>query len=335
MRAVLSYVSALILLMLTSCSDSDFSIEANIQGLGTQNLRVISVDNESLKASWLPAVDGSFTYRGNAENYIVVEFFNRNMDAILRVVVKNGDNVKVTGEISKIEALKIKGSKLTTQWIDWLASHPIENRAADIEQYVTENRKSKLSGLLLTYNYTTPATYNKALALLDSIDEKSIYPFVKTRMKAYVDGDRAMTDTLNVADYNFCLFSNADSSVNFDVADKELTLIHLWDTDNSVRKLATKKIEEIRKDLSSKRFRVIDIAAQADTFVWKQAIKNDSVEWRRFYAPGGAVNPAMQAMHANNLPLFIVVDSAGTQHYSGVSLDSVSTIVKRVLKKDK
>lgn len=335
MRALSLYICTLIFVVLCSCSSSDFTIEGNIQGLGTQNMRVISVENEALRASWLPAVDGTFTYRGSAKKPVVIEFYNRNMDVIVRVVAKNGDKIKISGELSPSGTLAVKGSKITTQWLEWLDKHPLDGRNEAIEQYVLQNRGSQLSGLLLAYDYTTPGTYNSAMELLDTINEEALYPFIKSRLKASTDGARAHADTISSPQFDFALYSNADSTVNFKIADKEITVIHLWNTDNAARKQATKKLEELRKDLSAKRFRVIDIATQVDTFAWKQAIRPDSVKWLRFYAPGGVINPVLRAMQAENLPLFFVVDSAGKQHYKGLSIDSVTDITNREVKKSK
>lgn len=318
--------------IMQGCTSSDFSITGDVEGLGTQNLRVLYIANDALVANWLPAVENKFTFKGSSKEPVVVEFYTRRMKVLARVEVKNGENISISGSMPPNGKISIKGDKLTEQWHEWLREHEGEDREKAIEEYVLNNRDSRLAALLLVYDYTTPERFNRAIELLDTLEQDAVPEFATARLKATTDMTFSRQKEA-AKDFNFTLYSNSDTTEKYEIGDKPVNLIYVWDQNNSARQNAVKKLRKLQRSHGKSQLRITDIAVQPDTFAWKQAIKPDTADWRRFWAPGGRINPELKEMGAFNIPLYIVADSSGKELYRGVELDSATAVTVRALKR--
>ena len=90
--------AGLALLMAFGCGSSDsFSVEGNVAGVGTQNLRVVyravpSGDLVTLKAT---AIDNVFSFFGSAAEPTVVEIYASQKSPVAVFMAKNGDEIRL------------------------------------------------------------------------------------------------------------------------------------------------------------------------------------------------------------------------------------------------
>ena len=65
--------------MLAACSGKEFTIEGNIENLGTQNIGFAWYDNGHFGINWMPAVDGQLAYKSSVSGKTAAEIYTRQM----------------------------------------------------------------------------------------------------------------------------------------------------------------------------------------------------------------------------------------------------------------
>ncbi|MDD2962057.1 MAG: DUF4369 domain-containing protein [Muribaculaceae bacterium] len=339
-KSIFNILSVLLLsIILPGCSSDNFEISGELKDLGTQNLRLVYVTGDAVSALWQPAVDGKFTMHGVSNEPTVVEIFNRNMDILARVYIKNGDKITISGNIKEPAKIKVEGSDVNEQWSKFVSDNATAINKGDretlyiaIEKYIRNNKDNILSSLLLAYNYATTSNVAETQKLLATIDEKAIAEIATRRIASVADGS---SDNKSAAKKlaSFILYSNADSLESFKPSNGKVSLLYFWADDNDGRKATIKELKNLSKNYAGKKVQIADITLENDSIIWKRVIKTDSVQWKQYWGLGGRMNNAIKMMGIENAPYFLVADSAGASLYRGISLDAACMAVDKKLKK--
>ena len=323
--------------MLAAWSGKEFTIEGNIENLGTQNIGFAWYDNGHFCINWMPAVDGQFAYKSSVSGKTVVEIYTRQMELIARAVISNGIDVKLSGHIKAPDNIEADGSKINRRWSEWLAAHAssLQNGdrqaiEAEVERYVSDNPDDLLSGLLLAYHYANGENRDATLKLLENLDDDAKPEYITARIDAVANG-LEHADATPIA--NFALYSTADSIEMFDFAKSRLSLLYFWAPASQERNATVDTLRKLYGRYTRQRLQLADITLSNDSMDWKFTVRKDSVKWKQFWALSGRMNSQIRRMGVDNAPYFIVADSAGTKLYGGTSLDAAKQQVEKSLKK--
>ena len=133
MRKILNIAAAAVFTLLCGCSSDSFYLEGEVEGLGTQNVRIVYVANDAVQNVWVPAMESKFNFSGVSREPTVVELYSRDLTRIAHFVMQNGDEISLKGKLSEPYVLTVEGDKLNTRWAEWVASHASEIAKGDSE----------------------------------------------------------------------------------------------------------------------------------------------------------------------------------------------------------
>jgi hypothetical protein len=304
--------------LLSSCSNT-FKVSGEIEGLGNQDVRIVYATDAGVKDVWVQAKDGKFTFKGSSSELTVAGIFDNTQQLIAHVAVKNGDNIKITGNITAPLKLTVSGSDIDEEWYAFInknaGKYTPDNAAmlnAAIEKYIKENPKSTVSTLLLMVDYNALNNHAKVEKLLASIDEDAR---PQSLLKTYSAMKQQLGAPANRLQ-NLMLYSIKGDFDTFIPMTSPYNLLFFWTDDMADRPASVKALRELAKKCG-KRLQIADIDLEADTTIWRTTIKSDSSTWKHFWAPGGPVYSDLKNLCIDSTPLYIVVDSTGTQLYRG------------------
>lgn len=331
----MAYISVILLVLLVSCKENKFVITGEITNLGTQNIRVVYTANNIINSIWVPAVDGRFRIEGNAPDITVVDIFNQQKGHIAHVAVENGDNIELKGDLKDTYGIKITGNKTNEKWNGFINNHKdifIKGNSSiidiEIEKFIRNNKGSVVSTLLLMNDYTNLADTERTDSLLSLIEKKAKPESLLTGYKGIIDND--MTNIPQKTIMSFILYNKTDSLESFIPGLSKLSLLYFWNSENENRGIIMKELKKLSNKYKKSQLQITDITLDNDSAVWKKKIKNDSVQWKQFWALGGRMNNVLYRMDVRFAPYFIVTDSVGNPLYRGKSFnEAVKTIEVR------
>lgn len=336
MKLLYSLLVSLLALQLTGCGNSHFTIKGDFSDGGTQNVRIVYVDGDRIASEWITLIDNKFTFEGSAESPTILYIFNQQRKIIAHALVKNGDKISISGEIKKNYRTKVSGTDLNEEWnnfinefSDLLETHRYRRFDEIIDSFIDCNPDNIVSTLLLLNDYSDLTDDEKVKEKLSKISSKA--------QPNYVMNNYYVIQTMNIEQkrqkvMTMPLYSSRDSIENFSPYKHTMSLIYFWNTEDNSRKTDVRELKSIEKTHRADNFAIIDINLDTDTIKWKRTVRRDSITWPRYWAVGGVMNRQLSFLQLSETPYYIVVDSTGTQSYSGQSLPEAIATVERKIK---
>lgn len=336
-----SLVLILVAVTFANCGGDKFVIEGELSDGGTQNIRIVYATQDGVQSVWVPMQKGKFKFEGESPEYIVASLYNPQSEFITHVVVKNGDKVKIKGELAKPFRLKITGTDENEDWNDFITSNVkiFENANSSmidiaIEKYIRANKDNMVSALLLFNDYSNlsnEANVKKLAALInpEACPESIVNGYHV--MKNEMDSSAAKKTV-----YSLMLYSTRDSIEVFSPFKGKVNVLYFWSADDNARPMVIDRLrsfeEEFRKD---KRLQLADITLDNDTAQWRTSLRSIKTPWKHYWAIGGITNSSIKDLKIKSTPLFIVTDSVGKQLYRGDAVDGAISKAKAMLPKKK
>ena len=308
-----------VLAALGSCSNSDFSADIELKGLGNQRVHVIYCNSDgNVVDTWMIAEKDHLIIDGDCGSPSLLFLFNSMNVPITRIVVTGGDKIKVTGKIVDSYNLKVEGSELLEKWNDFIVKHKTayqtKNPAIlnpEIEKYVKSNRTSVVSTLLVLFDYV-PSTPERVDKLLDMIDEgakpSSLIDSYNT-IKGRIIKPATRITSLNLYEMTSEDFETAR------ISGSKPSILFFWDKELDKTKRNT-IIEEL-KTFNAEAVNIVDINIDSDSVSWYNTIAADNTSWKHYWVPGSMMNAEVIRLQITSTPTIIVTDSLGNQKYRG------------------
>lgn len=341
MRKILNIAAAAAFTLLCGCSSDSFYIEGEVEGLGTQNVRIVYVANDAVQNVWVPAMESKFNFSGISREPTVVELYSRDLTRIAHFVMQNGDEISLKGKLSEPYVLTVEGDKLNTRWAEWVASHASEIAKGDseavrqaIEKLVKNTPDDPLVPLLVGYDYMFSTTdAEPALRLLAQLPDSEMKTLAEAHIGAVSDGSAASPGRGGRIP-SFALITNADTLTSFVAGRSRASLLYFWLPENATHRADIRLMKRIKNRFTAAQLQLADISLESDTAVWKRTLRGDSAmtQWPHFWALGGVANPEMRRLGVNGTPVFIAIDSDGRQLYRGSSADEAEAALNDYLK---
>ena len=105
--------------MMCACDNSKFSISADIENMGNQNVHVVFLGDSGVNDTFIPTQDSKFSIEGSSQELTVVNVLDSQNKPLFRVAVRGGEKVKVTGDPREI-------NKSINRLLDQVAGKPEE-----------------------------------------------------------------------------------------------------------------------------------------------------------------------------------------------------------------
>lgn len=310
---------ATVMLALCGCSSNHFKLKAHLKGLGSQNVKVVYVNDEgAIVENWITAQSDHFEVEGSCANPSLLLVYNSLNVAIFKTVVSSGDEIEIEGKVMSPNELKVEGSEAAKKWSAFVSEHKglygmIANPAlnAAIEKYVKDNRKSLVSTLLVLVDYS-PTSDEAVDRMLDMLDDSAkpaslleSYNMLKAKKQKPVTSLKSLNMMeLTSQDFEAAVFTGSKPSV-----------ILFWDKEVK-QNVRTTTIDEL-KMLDANTVQILDVNIDSDSAGWNSAIRNDGTNWKHYWVPGSLMNHELLPLQLTTTPTIIVTDTTGHQLYRG------------------
>ncbi len=335
---VLSLVVAMTLF--SSCEETKFTIEANIENMGTQNVRVIYIEDSKVFTSVIPAIDGKFSFNGVSPNYTLFNLIGQSGEALARVVARNGEVLELTGDYKQPHSIKVSGNAINNDYYGFIGSNSelfaadrSEELDSEIAKYIGKNRGNVASTLLLLTCLSDINNVRMVDSLLNIIEPMARVDYLTDYYMSDMDWSLA-TDSINDSTaiqgvIKPFAMERIDGVVErFDPSNggKGFSVLYIWDDDTTGHSSRLNSLNSMVKWHKNHKIQVADISLVQDTHFWERVVKRDSLPWAHLQAVGAEFNATMLDMDIRQVPLYIVTDSVGAIRYRGDDLNSVNAI---------
>lgn len=333
-------ISLLLSIVFASCSSDSFKIEGELPDVGNQALRAIYVNEAGVQSINSIVEEGKFTLEGISPNLTVLFLYDKNNNLITKVAVKNGDKLKIKGTVKHKYLIEMKGNNVTEDWNAFrkenhlLYSDEEETAVLDkkISEYIATNGDKTASLLLLLYDYSDLNDTESINNMLNQIKEEHRLANI---MKAYAEMNAEISKKQTRSKFNsFEFYNEKDSLVSFMPMQGKLSLMYFWGIDDKSRKDLIIEIDTLYTDYKGKKqLQVADIMLDSDTTRWKRTLRREKKDWTHLWAVGGIMEKSVLDLEIKSTPVFLLLDSVGSQVYRGDSIEAVSKLIKNRLKK--
>lgn len=321
--------------MMCACDNSKFSISADIENMGNQNVHVVFLGDSGVNDTFIPTQNSKFSIEGSSQELTVVNVLDSQNKPLFRVAVRGGEKVKVTGDLRKPHEYECEGSETAQEWMKFEKEHaqlydtPNPNALDQaIEKYVHDNPASVVSTLLLIFDYSDLSSDN-AKKLLASIDESARPASLVSSMQQLHDAAMARPITQL---HPMMLCGTTGDFEALQPTTSRSTIIYWWLENTPARHAQVSAIKQIASKHGSD-VTVADVSLAPDSIGWQYILKSDSTAWKHYWAPGGILDPSIRDLHIKSTPLCIVTDSMGRQLYRGNDIPAAQKALEKYLEK--
>lgn len=338
LKKIFQWAFLSLFILLASCSNNNFIIEGVITDIGEHPVKAIYVNEAGVQRVNAPVESGRFKIEGVSPNYTMVQLFNFRNELITKVIMKNGDDLKLKGTLNHKYLIEMKGSDINEDWNNFRRENHTaysENETniinTKIEKYIEANSNNIASLAMLLYDYNDLQNTEKVHKLFNSINEKAR---PASLMKAYADikSLESKKKDNNRKWHSMQFYNENDSLEYFMPLRGKMSLLYFADKDEEQRKdiittLDTLFYNYMRNPKGKKQLQIADIMLDSDTTSWKRTLRSEDTDWEHFWAVGGVMHPTISELLVKQTPYFIMLDSVGEVVYRGESIDSATLII--------
>lgn len=337
MQKIFNFILLLLLtLSATSCGSDDFyTVEGEVQGIGTRNLRLYYYDENGMKVGVISALDGKFTFRGNAKEMTLLTIATNQRTLVTAIAVRNGDYVKLKYTLNEPWTLNADGNGIN----DAISSFVKENVGAfksgdatainaAVRKYVEAGKKDVASAVIVALYYDSrldPGGYNALLeSFPDEMQDENI-------LRGYFSAVREMDkEKLKRKVTPLTLFCEDDSLATFR-PDRYSggSLITLTDSPSVWKDSLDKLISGLPAETG-----VLNIHFAQDTVLWHENMRSCRPgRGLNVWVPGYTSSPRLASLSpVGTLPEFVAVRPDGTKIYQGPSASTAISELSKILK---
>lgn len=287
----------------SSCGDKTaFTVEAKIDGIGTQNLTAIwrSAPDGNLSIQEITAVGNQFNFNGNASEPVLIEIFTGQGALLLRAMATGGDEIRLSGSG---EDLRVTGSVTGERFAEALNRiHEDPDANSSIKNYIAENPNDVVSTALLISMFDTRGNEALADSLYNAIDSVARPAWLTADWISTLTSAISAQQIDSIGEFR-AFFTKPDTIATFSGAHRYV--FTQTAAQRTARVLDSLRVWAKEKDAPE----LLDIYLGNDRTSWRATIDGDSAEWTQLLAPGGpAVLPPLATM---KLPVCLTTDSMG------------------------
>lgn len=325
MKKILSLIIITLSVILTACGTKDyFTVTATVEGLGTQNVKIFYRSGETLVALSSTALDGKFTFTGNAPHLTLVEIYTASRSLIGAFAAKNGDDIKVELKLNEPGFIKIKGDKTAEKMAQFITDHAsiINNDSRDsinmaVEGFIRANVDEPASAMLLVTFFDAFENPSMADSLASMLSPKALP--TDQFLKSFRSTLHLSSDTLTTLP-SLRLFTLGDSLTTINRQGKRRVLLAITGQEQSDRDEMTASLTALADSLKNS-IEVVELSLVNDTTEWHSMLGDKKPRYRACWMPGGTGNPVLAPLAIPSMPWYIATDSTSRIVYRGRSLD--------------
>lgn len=313
---------AIVLGVLTSCSSSDFTIQAQLDGV-PERIVIIAYNGDHGTVTERVTLEqgNSVTYHGSSEEYTLVSMWDQQGQLIAQLVVHNGDKMTVKSDGLQLPTTQVSGNEVTEQWMKFRKDN---NQAYDshdtaaidrlIEQYIGQHPDKLLSTVLLVADYGRLDGGKRMRQLLQDIHAEVRPQRLTSTLEYLLQLQHDMPERISTLTLYRLGKGFEDLKAN-----ERATVLLFWSRNDESRQACIDSMRAMARREGEK-LQLADVLVDPDTAQWSRTVSKDSSTWVHWWAPGGVMDPMLGGIPIVRTPLFVVTDSTGRITHSGQQL---------------
>lgn len=303
----------LALLLLSSCTDSDFTIEGQIDGTPDRAITIAyNGDNGNVIERVMLTEGNQFNFKGDSDDYTLLWIWDTQGQLIAQMVVRDGDQLTVKSDGLRLPTLDITGNDITRQWMKFRKDNintfdSSDNDAIDrlIEQQIAQHPDQLLSTVLLVAEYSKLTDTEQVNKLLQSLQPDVRPQNLVSTIEYVIEQHKRNSGVIG----QLTLVRHDKGIDDLKVRDYPSVLL-FWSRGDDNHKACIDSMRTWSRRLHD-RMQFADIMVDTDTIRWANFIKRDSLACSHWWAPGGMMDAMLQGINIDHTPLIIVTDSTG------------------------
>lgn len=341
-RHIYLLVIMLLGVVMTGCgNDDEFVINCRIKDLGDKGVEMVYFNRGLQRVSFHPD-DGKVTLRGSSPDLTPVEVFTLDNRLLFTCVAKNGDELEVKLDPSKVGAISIEGNDISEQYAKFISTNAetlVNTRdAAGINALITKEvtaHPDRISSALILMTMFHAPGYEMLADSLIHILVPEARPSALMKSFAALVGEQVSTSARgNVRGMTF--HTGRDTVNGHDTIVRFMPTFHSYGllvfVSDHKSDTITNRLNELIKDYHRRRLEIMELSFQSDSATWRRSIRIDSAKWTQAWVPGGNAASQIRNLAVPTTPFFIVTDSLGKQLYRGRSIASAVDTLRYRLK---
>lgn len=328
----IAFLACVMLMVMYGCSKS-FKIKGNIAGIGNQNLHMVYATPAGIAEQWVTAQENRFELSGVADLPTLVAIYDAQGGLLARLLVENGDNVKVRGTSTDPYRIEVKGSDVNERWYAFIHEHAAQYANDDrsalnaaIEQYAKANPADVLSTLLLLCDYRSTGGIAEVKPLLDAVKAEAKPDFLLSTYRNVLKLTAEPPKSIS----SFMLYESKGSFETFSPTTANASLLYFWNKLSEVQNDA--QLLKSEAERTAGKVLIADVLMDADSSSWANLRKQHMGAWRlHFWAPDGPVNSTLKQLNIASVPTVLVTDSAGKVTYAGSNMKLAVDALKKLV----
>lgn len=329
----------LCVLVTSGCSKQRFfKIKGEITGLGAQTVSMLYYSGGGLqRVTAYGDGAGAFEIHGESGNPTLAVLTLGDGTLLANLVVQNGNNISLKGDINRPMAIEVKGSGVSSDIAKWQAQNEDALVAGDaaainaaVKRYVEENKGNLAATAILVTHFRTPGYETLADSLM-TIIKTDARPGAVVQNFSSVLARQLSSKTL-AAVKPMLLSAATDSAYYFVPTAHTVSLLAFMPENRVCRDSITPLLAALKNKYPGKKFEIIEISSALDSVSWRRSISGDSAKWVQTWAPASVSGPAVRALAVPRVPYFIVADSAGNQLLRTHSVGMADKLVREKLR---
>lgn len=339
-KAFIAFLWAAVVGTIVSCSDkNEYVVEAKLANLPFEPMYVIhDYFRGNLRIDTIEAVSDFFQIKGSSESLAQVDILKPDRTLLMRLYLRNGDDVKLEGDADKPEEIKVSGNSVNAelgtfsngnsqvlarireaeksygitsdirsyyatlkQWRDSLYT--------GIARYVKDHPESPASALLVYQYLLDDVNYNRCDSLFRMISGEAKSDDIQARIELFIAKAKSTGVQSQLPGFSFR--SNNDSLLYSSVFRGKPTVLTCWSTEDEASIKELKSQREWYRNADRKKFNLVSVSLDLDSVGWKQRIKTDSLAGKQVRVPEGWNDSWVGKAGITRLPYTLVIDEFG------------------------
>lgn len=332
------------ILLFTSCSKKEFSLNFNLPEKVKANYNVIYYATSDKGGTTVQTVasvqDGKCELSGVTHSPTLIFISEKTKDIPLVVFIGHNDQIDISGEGKLPLTWDVAGNQFNQELTEWrlkneaaLASKDYSEINKGVAEFVKENPADPVSTILLLTYFDRKINEREYVELTGSLRgeaAKEIWFKIAGRtdqLQQFVSYPARLQSLAMKSAFN------RSDTIKSDPA--RAILLFFWQNGIDQRSQIIDSLKTLRKEFpDSVTFVIADINLDADSISWRSPLRKDSLNGvTRLWASAGLADPNVMKFKVTTIPYFIVFDSEGHQSYRGTEVSDAIIDFRKISKK--
>lgn len=337
-----STILYLLLVSLTACHNNsqETSIQGEIKGLENDTLYLYGTDGSYEQVDTIIAPNGKIDYTLKVDTITSMMLLLNNRTVQVPLFLDKKEKITIQGNANAIDFLTLGGNSANEEYTAFQQALKGLGKPSDkvlekkAEDFIRNHHSSLVSIYLLNKYFAQKETpdYAKIKSLIELMAGNLQDNPAIEQIRTYSEQAEKVVVSRPAPYFSLPNAKGEKITRTGQFKDKYL-LINFWASWDGISMELNPYLRKIYRDnKKNKKFGMLGISFDVDKANWKDAIKQDTLNWEQVCDFAGISTETIRQYGVLNLPIIMLIDPNGNVAASGIQVDSMVNKLKEVLK---